>query len=141
MCVCMCVQLFCTKFIRFLPQAVGVAVAHIDNVPLRLNSLILRVNSLFFTVVFLSVHLNFSICFNKKNVFCPQSELVSRIINHYTKEGVKEVYKVCCTVYGCNVCMYGDSFVFDCFCFTFIGFWLSRFLGQPSAALQSHQHR
>eukprot|EP00911_Craspedida_sp_UC1_P002454 UC1_evm1s1827 len=73
------------NFIRDFLRAVGVAVSNIDDVPFRMNALILR------------------------NCFATQEALVGEIVHHYTMEGIREGLKVlgCLDLIGNPVKLFG----------------------------------
>jgi hypothetical protein len=56
--------------LRILTQVLGSAIANIDNAPIQLNALVLD------------------------DAFGTSSELVGRITQHYTRQGIQEVFIV-----------------------------------------------
>ncbi len=111
---------------RNILQAVGVAISNIDNVPFKLNALLLDVcgseimrmssrwngivqcSSHYYYYFSFSLSLSFSLSFSSpppppclflfgQNLFCTQQELTAQITAHYVSQGIREVYKV----FGC----------------------------------------
>ena len=64
----------------------GSAVSHLEDVPLRLNALLLTVAHI----------IHFHTCSEcLQNVFATNPELTGQIVYHYTLQGLAELYKVC----------------------------------------------